>query len=577
MRRLLPLLFLLGCSQPAPAPTPTRAATPAPAEATPTPAIEGLHFVDGTTDAALGIRHHAGESSKRWMPEIMGSGVAVADFDRDGAPDLFFIDGGRIDRGADRPSSARDRLMLNDGTGRFRDATEAWGVVSAGYGQGVAIGDVDNDGWTDVYVTTWEGHDRLLRNTGTGFEDITATSGIAMQPRWASSAAFLDADGDGNLDLYIGYYSNYDRMTARDCFTGGTLTYCNPVLYDPLPDRIFRGRGDGTFEEKTDAWGVGGHPARSLAIAAGDVDSDGDTDLYIAADLTRNLLFINDGTGRMTERGRAAGVAYSEVGAEEAGMGADFGDVGGDGLVDIACANFQNQATAIYTQVEPGFFSERADSLGVGAPSRARLSFGVDFFDADNDGDEDLLMANGHIYPEIADRKKEGGFAQQNTLLENVDGRYRDATDDAGPALQDVHVGRGLATSDLDGDGDLDFIVTNRDADAQIGRNESVGGSSVVLWLEGTTGNRSAIGALVTAKVGDRVVRRQVMGAQSYLSVSDLRVHVGLGDAQAIDELTVRWPGGASQTFSAVAAGLMHLVEGGQPRPYTPGAGPIAP
>ncbi len=575
MKRALPLILLLGCgSEPAAPPTPAPdAATP---EATPAP--EGLFFVDGAEDAALGVRHHAGQSSKFWMPEIMGSGVAVADFDRDGAPDLLFADGGRIELGEKRPSGSRDRLLLNDGEGRFRDATQAWGVVSRGYGQGVAVGDVDNDGWTDVYLTTWEGHDRLLRNTGSGFEDITAGSGIAMRPQWASSAAFLDADGDGNLDLYIGYYSAYDREHARDCFTAGVLTYCNPVLFDALPDRILRGRGDGTFEETTDAWGVGAHPARSLAVVAGDVDLDGDTDIYVAADLTRNLLFINDGTGKMTERGRPAGVAYSEVGGEEAGMGADMGDVDGDGLVDLVCANFQHQATSVYQQVEPGFFTERADMIGVGAPSRARLSFGVDLFDADNDGDEDLLMVNGHIYPEIADRKDEGGFAQPNTLIENVGGgRFKDATATAGPALAARHVSRGLVTSDLDGDGDLDFVVTNRDEDAQLGRNESKAGRSLQLWLEGTHTNRSAIGALVTARVGDRTIRSQVVGAQSYLSVSDTRVHLGLGDADTVDELTIRWPRGEAQTFRDVPAGFAHIVQGAQPRPFTPGAAPIAP
>jgi hypothetical protein len=558
----------LACPSDAPAPTPT------PTVETPAPP-EGLHFVDGTEDAALGIRHHAGESAKRWMPEVMGSGVAVADFNRDGAPDLFFVDGGRIE--GDRPPAARDRLLLNDGQGRFRDATKEWGLVSSGYGQGVAVGDVDNDGFPDLYLTTWEGHDRLLRNTGTGFEDITAASGIDAPRAWSSSAAFLDADGDGNLDLYIAYYADYDRETARECFTGGILTYCSPIQYRGLPDRLLRGHGDGTFEDRTEDW-IGLHYARSLAVAAGDIDLDGDTDLYVAADLTRNLLFVNDGTGKMLERARSAGVAYSEVGAEEAGMGADFSDYDGDGLVDIVCSNFQHETTAVYRQESGGFFSERSDAIGVGAAARARLTFGVDFFDADNDGDEDLLIVNGHIEPEIAKRSTEGGFAQANTLFENIGGRFRDVTERAGPALADVSVSRGLVTSDLDGDGDLDFVITNRGGKAQLGRNETVVGGFLNLWLEGTTSNRSAIGTLVTAKIGDSVSGAQVMGAQSYLSVSDRRVHLGLGDATTIDELTIHWPQGEPQSFTNVKGGrFLRLVQGGKLVAYTPGAGVIPP
>ena len=568
-----------GC--PSSPPDPGRSATPPlPAAQTPSPPPrpDGLWFEDGTADSALGLVHHAGRSPKHWMPEISGPGIALADFNRDGAPDVLFADSGSIAAGK-RPAHAKNRLLLNDGKGRFVDATATWGVPSVGYGQGVAVGDVNNDGWIDAVFTTWEGTVTLLLNTGTGFTDASAGSGLG-EPGWTTSAAFLDADGDGKLDLYLARYADYTKATAMDCYVAGEINYCTPVLYTPLPDRLFRGHGDGTFEDMTEAWGIAGHRVKSLAIAAGDIDLDGDTDLYIAADLSRNLLFINDGTGRMTERARSAGVAYSEVGAEEAGMGADFTDYDSDGLMDITCSNFQEQATAVYRQDAPGFFSERADAIGIGAPSRDRLTFGLDFFDADNDGDEELLMANGHLYVGVGDMRVGHDFEQTNTLFENTGtGRFRDVTAAAGPALQKPAVSRGLATGDLDGDGDLDYLAGNNEGPLQVGRNETrPRGAFLSLWLEGTQTNRSAIGTLVTATVGDRTISAQVMGSQSYLSVSDLRVHLGLGAATRVDSLTIRWPVGAAQTFEGVAVDrFLHLVQGGEPSEYVPGAKPRRP
>jgi hypothetical protein len=540
------------------------------------------------------------------MPEIIGSGVLIADWNRDGAPDLVLINGGSVANAADRPKEALNRLYLNDGRGAFTDATEAWGLGSPGYGMGGAAGDYDNDGWTDLYLTTWGGHDRLLRNTGQGFTDVTEASRIAPEPSWSSSAGFFDADNDGDLDLYVVRYVDFTLENAVKCFFNQVHIYCTPLLYKGVRDRLLQNNGDGTFSDVSDeallfarpareSASAGGHEPESanapegvfdsaawkgLALGLGDIDGDGDGDVYVANDTSRNLLFINRGNGVFDEGGRMAGVAYGENGAEQAGMGVDFGDVDGDERWDIACANFQGEPTNVYCQVEPLFFVDRADAVGVGPPSRLRLKFGIDFFDADNDGDEDLLVANGHIYDQVETFLHGVTFAQPNTLYEFLDrGVFVDVTEHAGPALADCQVSRGLATADLNSDGLLEYVVSNNGGTAQVAVNQtSAPGNFISLWLEGRRCNRSAIGAKVIVAAGPRQMLREVFGSASFLSAHDLRVHVGLADRASADEVMIIWPGGRRQSLGRLAANVFyHVVEGLPPQPYAPGAAVIPP
>jgi hypothetical protein len=531
-----------------------------------------LDFVDAATEMGLDFQHEPSRSGEKYMPEVLGGGVVLADFDRNGAPDLVFVDSGALEHDGPRPGS--NRLFLNDGQGHFRDVTDAWQLPSPGYGMGAAAGDFDDDGWTDLYLTTFGSADVLLRNTGESFVDVTAQAGLEGDGRWSTSAGFLDHDLDGDLDLYVVSYVDYALESALRCYDHEVHVYCTPLIYAGVADRLLRNEGDGTFIDISRETGLQERAGKGLALAIGDIDEDGDPDVYIANDSTRNVLLINDGAGQFEDQALLRGVAYSGLGREEAGMGVDFADLDGDGTIDIVCTNFQGETTSIYCQNPDGSFSELSDALGVGGASRHRLSFGVDAFDADNDGDEDLLIANGHIDDLVATHRPGVDFEQRDTLYENVEpGRLVDVTEEAGSAFVDPLVGRGLVTGDLDGDGDLDFVIANNGGPARVGRNESrESGHWVTLWLEGRVANRSALGTRIVARVGSRTLKQQVLGASSYLSSTGARVHFGLGEAMRVDELIIDWPGSEPQVLRELAADQhYHVVEGEQPVVFRPG------
>ena len=537
-----------------------------------------VRFVDRAMALGVEALHVVGRTPEKTMPEILGPGLALADFDRDGAPDLYVVGGGAVDE-VERRSEARDRLFLNDGSGRFREASEEWGVSGRGYGMGVAVGDYDGDGWPDVLTTSFGGGLRLYRNDGAGFEDVTAAAGLDADRRWSVSAGFFDLENDGDLDLYVVHYVEYELATALRCWHNQRHIYCSPELYDAEPDALWRNDGDGTFTEISEESGVAEHLGKGLALSLGDIDWDGDVDVYVANDVTRNLLFYNEGAGRLEERGRTSGVAYDESGRAAAGMGCDFSDVDDNGLLDISCTNFQGETTNLYLQKPAGIFRDRSYALGVGSSAQSRLSWGVDFFDVDNDGDEDLFIANGHMDDGIGTVSETVTFAQRNSLFIRDDqGRFRDVSESAGPGLALVEVTRGAATGDLDGDGLLDLVVSNNGGRTRLLMNESEVGDarSASLWLEGTLSNRAAIGARVEAKVGEATLLREVRGASSYASFNDPRIHLGLG-AAGTAEVRILWPSGTEQRIDALGPGHYHVVEGEAPAPFTPGEAVIPP
>ncbi|MEO8084020.1 MAG: CRTAC1 family protein [Ardenticatenales bacterium] len=561
---------------------------PSPGDTTATTATTSLRFTESAARLGLGdFRHVPTYTSAKYMPEIMGPGVALVDVNRDGAPDLVVTNSGAVGQTA-RAADARNRLYLNDGAGHFRDATDEWGLPSNGYGMGVAAGDFDNDGWPDLFLTAFGGGDTLLRNTGTRFEDVTARAGLTDDGRWSTSAAFLDADGDGDLDLWVLRYADYTPASAIACYANGVQVYCTPEMVPGAPDTLWRNNGDGTFTDGSDDAGIRANaPTRGLALVAGDIDLDGDTDVYVANDLDRNELWLNDGRGRFTDVGALAGVAYSSTGAEEAGMGTDLGDIDGDGRPDLISANFQGETASTYLQDPPPspgqlLFHEASDAIGIGAPMRDRLKWGVALADADADGDPDILMANGHLYDNVTTLLDDVTFGQPNTLLEDVGGgRFRDVSAAAGDAFTAALVSRGLAVGDLDGDGRIDVVIGNNGGPLQVAMNETASaGHWIGLWLEGdpTAGaNRSAIGARVAvtptdgASTSTKAITAQVLGASSYLSVSDRRVLVGLGDATAV-AVRIRWPGGAETREAALAADRWYHIDQGRPAAaFTPG------
>lgn len=534
--------------------------------------ITKIRFDDATKNSGIDFQHVPTRTENKLMPEVIGSGVAIVDVNRDGAPDVVLVNSGVLNA-KERPNEARNRLYINDGKGNFTDQTDAWKLSDVGYGMGVTVGDYDDDGWTDLFFTSYEGNDRLLRNTGKNFEDVTDKAGIKSDGKWSTSAGFFDFDNDGDLDLYVVRYVGYTIEKHRKSYRNKLLIYTAPIYYEAQPDKLWRNNGNGTFTDISEQTGLTALPRKGLALAIGDIDLDGDQDVYVANDTNANQLWLNDGKGKLKDIAQLAGCAYSETGKEEGSMGADFSDTNNDGLLDIAVTNFQDESTSIYRQTQPLLFREMSDAVGIGQSARARLKFGLDFFDADNDGDEDLLVANGHIEDNIEQNFDTITFAQTNTLYENLgDGKFLDITDSAGDALKDKQVSRGLATGDLNGDGLLDFIITNNGGKAQIGFNATKErGNFIVLWLEGSK-NRNAIGARVAAKVGDKKIERQIMGSQSYLSVSDFRLHFGLGAAEAIDELTIYWSGGQTQTIKNLTNGKFYYVrEGKDPVPFMPG------
>ncbi len=534
-----------------------------------------IQFRDETVERGIDFVHVANRTQKRRIPEVMGGGVAVADFNRDGAPDLYLVGGGSIE-GSRRTASARDRLYLNDGRGQFKDVSQAWKVEGMDYGMGVACGDYDNDGWTDLLLTGLGGGERLLRNTGSGFEDVTQLAGLGFKNTWGVSAGFFDADGDGDLDIYVVRYVEFDLETATPCWSNGRPIYCSPQMFDPLGDTLWVNNGDGTFHDGSITSGIGVELGKGLALALGDLDWDGDVDVYVANDTTRNFLYRNDGKGIFKDVASISGVAYDESGATAAGMGADFSDVDGNGTQDIVCSNFQDQTTNIYMQGNRGAYRDKSFAIGVGASARQRLSFGLDFFDVDNDGDEDLFVANGHIEDNIALVSSTVTFAQQDSLYLLGDGRrFKDISDSSGADLRRKDVSRAVATADFDGDGLLDLAVTVNGGPVRLlmNRSEPSPGGAVILWLEGTQSNRSAIGT----RIETETLRREVRGASSYLAHCDPRIHIGLGGMESIPRMRILWPSGAVQEIEGLSAGTYHIVEKQTPKAIIPGDAVIAP
>lgn len=547
-----------------------------------------LKFIDATKEANFSFQHQAHYTPEKYLPEIMSGGVLVADFNGDGASDLWCINGGKVTLEGQRADDCQDRLFLNDGRGRFTDVSEAWGLQSlaTGYGMGGAIGDFDNDGRPDVFLTSWMGGDRLLRNTGEQFVDVTAAAGFGSTSAWGTSAGFFDYDRDGDLDLYVVRYVDYSLANAFRCYVNNIHVYCAP-LYTGVPDQLFRNKGDGTFTEVADQ----AFPAetrkmkadngiedlnknKGLAVGLGDVNADGWPDIYVANDISRNMLYINRQDGTFDEVGREVGVAYGEDGNEQSGMGVAFSDSQGTGRIDIVCTNFQKEPTNLYIQSPQFSFADRSDQKGIGASSRARLSFGTNFFDADNDSDEDLVVANGHIHDNVDVFSSDVTFAQPNSMYEAMgDGKFQDVTTVAGPALQDVQVSRGLATLDFNGDGLVDFVVANNNGSYQLVQNQSTApGRFIALRLEGQKSNRSGIGAKVSIRLGSRTITRELYGAASYLATNEFIVHVGVGDAAHVDEVRIDWPGSEPQVLPQLETNrYYHVVEGQAARPYVPG------
>lgn len=528
-----------------------------------------FQLVDATASSGLRFVHDHGGFGERYMVETMGSGLLTADLDADGWLDAYFAQGAPTP-GAERAHPLRNLLLRGSPRGAFMSAPAAAGAASEAWTMGVAAADYDNDGFEDIYVSNF-GANELYRNNGDGtFTELAADAGVA-DGAWGASTAWADIDADGNVDLYVTNYVDFAWDNHKFCGNPrrNLRAYCHPDVYNASPDRLFHNRGDGTFAEIGTPAGIADTlDGKGLGVVFGDHDNDGRIDIYVANDSTRNFLYTNvDGTS-FVEDGLLAGVSYSSDGQAEAGMGTDWGDMDGDGLLDVVVTNLDLETNSLYRNLGAGVFADVTFAAGLGEPSLLQVGFGTNWMDIDNDADLDLFVANGHIIDNIAEFRDNITYAQSNQVFINDGaGRFIDATPLSGPGMQLIKVSRGSAIGDLDNDGDLDILVSNNGQGADYLRND--GGNSLGHWIQlrliGTTANRSGVGARVQLRQpgSESTMLRQVKAGSSYCSSSSRRLHVGLGDATQV-ELEITWPGGQRQALGRLDAGAMYVVHQGR-------------
>jgi enediyne biosynthesis protein E4 len=533
-------------------------------------------FVDVAGKAGIAVRDvNGGVESKRYIIESTGSGVGILDYDRDGWPDIFVVNGQRLpsekadprekDEGAAPPTN---HLFHNNRDGTFTDVTAKAGLVSTGWGQGVCVGDYDNDGYDDLYVTGY-GKNRLYHNEGNGtFKDVSEAAGVAGTGKeWGTGCAFVDYDRDGKLDLAVANYVHFDLAKTpapgqAGCVWKGVPVMCGPRGLEGAPNILYHNLGGGKFEDVSRASGFEKTLAHyCFSITTLDYDEDGWPDLYVACDSTPAILYHNNRNGTFTDVGGDAGVAFNEDGREQAGMGSTAGDYDGDGHLDLFKTNFSDDTSTLYHNNGDGTYTDVTFPAGLGINTDA-LGWGVMFADVDNDGWPDLLLVNGHVYPEVDSAKLGATYREPRFLYYNLgNGKFKDLSKTSGPGLQEAKSGRGLAIGDLFNDGRIEAVVNNL-SDVpmllvNVAKNEN---HWLGVRLIGTVSNRDAIGARVTVVGAKRSWVDEVRSGSSYNSSNDLRLHFGLGAETKLSALRVRWPNGAVESFEA-PAGVDRFVE----------------
>ena len=505
----------------------------------------GFRFADVTTAAGIEFQHNSGAYGGKLLPETLGSGCAFLDYDADGWQDILLVNG--MDWPGHKRQRSTLRLYRNNRNGTFTDVTKSAGLDIEMYGMGVAVGDYNNDGFPDVFITC-VGQSRLFRNTGKGtFVDATRTSGLFGRLGLSTSALWCDYDRDGFLDLFVCNYVRWSPEHDVFCSLDGThKSYCTPEAYRGDTCWLFHNRGNGTFEDVTSTSGVFDSSSKSLGVAMLDYDQDGWPDLLVANDTQPNKLYRNLRNGKFKDVAIEAGLAFSTEGKARAGMGIDVGDFDNSGKPGIAITNFDDEMIGLYRASGPGIFDDVSVASGVGEPSRNTLGFGCMFLDVDLDGALDLAVANGHIDETVRNIRGNVGYAQPPQLFLNEgNGKFRDVAAEVGGGFASPRVGRGLSYGDFDRDGDLDILLTTNNGPAFLFRNHQLAGNhSVRLELKGTKSNRDAIGACVQIFAGDLQQSRMVRGGSSYLSQSELPVTFGLGKRDKVDRLVIGWPSG---------------------------------
>ena len=539
----------------------------------PVPAAENVTFTDVTKQTGISFAH-VSAPDKKYIIESMSGGVALFDFDKDGLLDIYFVNSLTVSTATD-PRVARSELWRNRGDGTFSDVTEKAGVGYPGWGMGVVAADFDNDGWDDLYVTCY-GPNRLYRNNGDGtFSDVTEKAGVG-DSRWSTGAAFADYDKDGWLDLFVANYADV-RLDAlpefgkgRFCEFRGIPVQCGPRGLKGSGDSLYRNRGDGTFEDVSIRSGVSDPGGRfGMGAVWSDFDADGRSDLFVANDAGPNFLYKNNANGTFSDVALQSGTAFSEDGKEQGSMGVAVADYDHSGGWSIFVTNFADEYNALYRH-EKGFqFTDVSFASQTAKASIPYVGWGTHFLDYDNDGWLDLLVVNGHVYPQVERAGLLSRYAQRKLLYRNTQqGTFTETTSTAGSAMSEPSVSRGSAIGDLDNDGDLDVVINNLDGAPTVLRNDGGNrGNFLVVDLQGQRGNRGAIGAIVTVRASDLVQRAERRSGDSYLSHSDARLHFGLGTRTRVESVEVRWPDGTTQRFGERPANrFIKIVQGaGEP------------
>jgi hypothetical protein len=520
-------------------------------------------FTDVTARAGIRFTHNTGAFGKKYLPETMGAGVAFIDYDGDGWQDIFFANSSDFPGNKRRTSTPA--LYRNNRNGTFADVTRAAGLAAEFYGLGVAVGDYDNDGYDDLFLTAL-GQSRLFRNTGKGsFSEVTKAAGLTTPYEFSSSAAWMDYDKDGRLDLFVANYVQWTPETDIFCtLDGAAKSYCTPESYKGASARLWRNRDDGTFEDVTRAAGLYDATSKGLGVAVLDANMDGWPDLLLVNDTEPNKLYINDGKGKFSERGVMAGIGFSEDGIARAGMGTDAADYDRSGYPSILISNFSNQMLALYHNEGNGLFVDEAPRSEVGRRSLLTLGFAAFFYDYDLDGWLDIFVANGHIENEIERIQKRVTYAQPPHLFRNVGGKFAETTESLGAAFNRPRVARGAAHGDFDNDGDLDLVMTTNGGPAVLFRNDAAKGRGLRIKLAGAKSNRNGIGAVVKVAAGGASQTQTLRSGSSYLSSSELVLTFGLGAAAQADSVEIRWPSGQVDKLEKVAAGQTITVQEGK-------------
>ena len=517
-------------------------------------------FEEIAARAGIDFVHHSGHGKQHYLPEIMGGGAALFDMDNDGLLDMYFVQSGQL---TDPSAGPGNRLYRNRGDGTFENITERSGAGIKTYGMGVAAGDFDNDGYTDLYVTNF-GHNVLLKNDGHGhFTDVSAKAGVASSG-WSTSAAFVDYDGDGALDLFVVHYLNWQRSADVECFSlGGVPDYCSPASFDlPSASTLYHNNGNGTFTDVSERSGIATAVGNGLGVVAGDFNRDGRIDIFVANDRTPNHLWLNQGGGRFQESALTMGCALDQDGAAKSGMGVDAVDLDDDGDLDLLVVNLDGESDSFFRN-QGQFFKDDTVTVGLRTPSRPFTRFGAAFRDFDNDGYLDLYEANGRVGLQ-SQRYGPDPYAEPSLLFRGLAGpRFEEVAPRGGVRTPLAATSRAAAFGDIDNDGGIDVVVVNRDSRPYLLHNVVKSRGHWILLRVVDDHGRDALGAELTMTVGSRTIHRDVRAAYSYLASSDPRVHVGLGSESAARQVIVRWPDGVRESFGDVAADRIAVLRRG--------------